>query len=114
MPSLPWSAQVVEASKLVDSPVAKLVFGVVQTLLCAAAIGSFQAVNGSLETIKSQLNTYQTSLALVTQRVESLERTRDARTPLLETLMRDNQKYGYQIEQIQDAIKQGVLNGRPR
>lgn len=103
-----------DVSRIADSALFKLVVPVVQTLLSAAAIGAFTFVIGSLSSINAQLSSYQTSQALLTQRVESLERSMSNSDKLIDTLRIASQRTEFQITQVMDWQKGVVLQSRPK
>lgn len=100
-----------DVSRIADSTAFKVVVPVLQTILSAGAIGAFVYVVGSLSTLQASLNSYQTSQALLTQRVDSLERTREASDKFIDTLRSSDQRQDYQINSISEIVK---TLGRPR
>ncbi|OBY91166.1 hypothetical protein ACKI1H_27070 [Pseudomonas sp. YH-1] len=103
-----------DVSRIADSPLFKLVVPVVQTLLSAAAIGAFTFVIGSLSSINAQLSNYQTSQALLTQRVEALERARDSSDKFIDSLRVEAQESRFKVAQIMEWQKGLVLQTRPK
>ena len=93
-----------DVSRIADSTVFKIVVPVLQTILSAAAIGAFVYVVGSLSTLQASLNAYQTSQALLTQRVDSLERSRD-------TLRSSDQRQDFRLDSLTEMVKSF---GRPK
>lgn len=100
-----------DVSRLADSTAFKVFMPVLQTILSAAAIGAFVYVVGSLSTLQASLNSYQTSQALLSQRVDSLERTREASDKFIDTLRSSDQRQDYRLDSITDIIKN---LGRPK
>lgn len=100
-----------DVSRIADSTVFKIVVPVLQTVLSAAAIGAFVYVVGSLSTLQASLNSYQTSQALLTQRVDSLERTRESSDKFIDTLRTSDQRQDYRLDSITEIIKN---IGRPK
>lgn len=103
-----------DVSRIADSTVFKLVVPVLQTILSAGAIGAFVYVVGSLSALQAQLGTYQTNQALLTQRVDSLERSRDSNDKMVDTLRTSTQRQEYQLNTLADSFKTLVLTGRPK
>ena len=103
-----------DVSRIADSTVFKLVVPVLQTILSAGAIGAFVYVVGSLSALQAQLGTYQTNQALLTQRVESLERSRDSTDKMVDTLRTSSQRQEFQITSMTESFKTLVLTGRPK
>jgi hypothetical protein len=100
-----------DVSRIADSTVFKIVVPVLQTILSAAAIGAFVYVVGSLSTLQASLNAYQTSQALLTQRVDSLERSRDAGDKFIDTLRSSDQRQDYRLDSLTEMVKSF---GRPK
>jgi hypothetical protein len=100
-----------DVSRIADSTVFKIVVPVLQTILSAAAIGAFVYVVGSLSTLQTTLNSYQTSQALLSARVDSLERSRESSDKFIDTLRTSDQKQDYRIDSIAEIIKSF---GRPK
>lgn len=103
-----------DVSRIADSTVFKLVVPVLQTILSAGAIGAFVYVVGSLSALQAQLGTYQTNQALLTQRVESLERSRDSTDKMVDTLRTSAQRQEFQTTSLVESFKTLVLTGRPK
>lgn len=103
-----------DVSKLADSTAFKLIVPVVQTILSGAAIGAFMYVTGSLTSLQTQLSGYQTNQALLTQRVDSLERTRESSDKFIDSLRSSDQRQDFQINALSDNLKNLVLTGRPK
>lgn len=99
---------------IADSTAFKVIVPVMQTLICAGALGAFTYVNSTLTSLQAQLSNYQTNQALALQRLESLERRADANDKIVDTLRSTSQGQGYQIAAILESIKNGVLSGRPK
>jgi hypothetical protein len=100
-----------DVSRIADSTVFKIVVPVLQTILSAAAIGAFVYVVGSLSTLQASLNAYQTSQALLTQRVDSLERSRDAGDKFIDTLRSSDQRQDFRLDSLTEMVKSF---GRPK
>jgi hypothetical protein len=100
-----------DVSRIADSTVFKIVVPVLQTVLSAAAIGAFVYVVGSLSTLQASLNSYQTSQALLTQRVDSLERSRESGDKFIDTLRTSDQKQDYRLDSLTEMVKNF---GRPK
>lgn len=102
-----------DVSRIADSTVFKIVVPVLQTILSAAAIGAFVFVYvvGSLSTLQASLNAYQTSQALLTQRVDSLERSRDAGDKFIDTLRSSDQRQDFRLDSLTEMVKSF---GRPK
>jgi hypothetical protein len=103
-----------EVSRIADSTAFKVAMPVLQAVLSAGAIGAFVYVVGSLGSIQMQLASYQTSQALISQRIDSLERSRDTDEKLIDGLRISTQKLDYQVGGIVDSLKNFVLTGRPK
>jgi hypothetical protein len=89
-----------EVSKVAENPIMKMVIGIAQALLIAIAIGSYRDISGSLEIIKTTINTFSTSLALMSQDVEGLKRSRDIQQTINETQRTEIQRQGYEITRL--------------
>jgi hypothetical protein len=100
-----------DVSRLADSTAFKLIVPVVQTILSGAAIGAFMYVTGSLTSLQNQLSSYQTNQALLTQRVDSLERTRDTSDKFIDSLRSSDQKQDYRLDSLTEMVKSF---GRPK
>jgi len=100
-----------DVSRIADSTVFKIVVPVLQTVLSAAAIGAFVYVVGSLSALQTTLNSYQTSQALLSARVDSLERSRESGDKFIDTLRSSDQKQDFRIDSLTDFIK---TLGRPK
>jgi allophanate hydrolase subunit 1 len=100
-----------DVSRIADSTVFKIVVPVLQTILSAAAIGAFVYVVGSLSTLQTTLNSYQTSQALLAARVDSLERSRESSDKFIDTLRTSDQRQDFQINSITEILK---TIGRPK
>jgi outer membrane murein-binding lipoprotein Lpp len=100
-----------DVSRIADSTAFKIVVPVLQTILSAAAIGAFVYVVGSLSTLQTTLNSYQTSQALLAARVDSLERTREASDKFIDTLRTSDQRQDYRLDSITEMLKSF---GRPK
>ncbi|SEL85365.1 hypothetical protein SAMN05216604_1407 [Pseudomonas agarici] len=61
-----------------------------------------------------QLAAYQTNQALIGQRVDSLERSRESTDKLVDSLRTSDQRQEYQIGNMGESLKEFVKNGRPR
>lgn len=103
-----------EVSRIADSTVFKVVVPVLQTILSGAAIGAFMYVTGSLTSIQATLSNYQTSQALLTQRIDSLERSRDSTDKFVDTLRTTAMRQEMQITQFTESLKAMALMGRPK
>jgi hypothetical protein len=113
LPSRPFYSgkPMTDVSRIADSTVFKIVVPVLQTILSAAAIGAFVYVVGSLSTLQASLNAYQTSQALLTQRVDSLERSRDAGDKFIDTLRSSDQRQDFRLDSLTEMVKSF---GRPK
>lgn len=100
-----------DVSKIADSTAFKVVMPLLQNLLSAAAIGAFVYVVGALGTLQTTLNNYQTSQALLSARVDSLERSRDSGDKFIDTLRSSDQKQDYRLDSISEILKN---IGRPK
>lgn len=103
-----------DVSRIADSTTFKVVVPVLQTILSAGAIGAFVYVVGSLGSIQVQLASYQTSQALIAQRVDSLERSRESTDKFIDGLRTATQRQDFQITTMGESLKNMVLNGRPK
>jgi len=103
-----------DVSRIADGTMFKIVVPVLQTILSAGAIGAFVYVVGSLSALQNQLAVYQTSSALMAQRVDSLERSRDTMDKFIDGLRSTVQRHDYLILSNGDAIKGLTLQGRPK
>ncbi|NWB92318.1 hypothetical protein [Pseudomonas agarici] len=103
-----------EVSRIADSTAFKVVVPILQTILSAGAIGAFVYVVGSLGSLQMQLAAYQTNQALIGQRVDSLERSRESTDKLVDSLRTSDQRQEYQIGNMGESLKEFVKNGRPR
>jgi len=101
-------------SSIADSTVFKLVIPVVQMVLSAGVIGAFTFVIGAISSLQTQLGNYQTSQALVLQRVDSLERSRDLNVKNIDVLRLNDQKQDFRLDSIADSLKSIVISGRPK
>ena len=99
---------------IADSTAFKVIVPVMQTLICAGALGAFTYVNSTLTSLQAQLSNYQTNQALVLQRVESLERRADANDKIVDVIRVASQRQDFQLTAVIDSIKNGVLSGRPK
>lgn len=100
-----------DVSRIADSTAFKLVVPVVQTILSGGAIGAFMYVTGSLSSLQTQLSGYQTNQALLNQRVDSLERSRESGDKFIDTLRISDQKQDYRLDSITEMLKNF---GRPK
>jgi hypothetical protein len=103
-----------DVSRIADGTMFKIVVPVLQTIMSAGAIGAFVYVVGSLGALQSQLSAYQTSSALMAQRVDSLERSRESTDKFIDGLRSTVQRHDFLILQNSDAIKGLTLQGRPK
>lgn len=103
-----------EVNRIGDSTMFKVVVPVLQTIVSLGAIAAFGYVVSSISSFQAQLSSYQTSQALIAQRVDALERHWDSSDKLIDTLRRDTQGNGSQIGYLADSIKNLVLTGRPK
>ncbi|MEO8640948.1 hypothetical protein [Pseudomonas sp.] len=103
-----------EVSRIADSTTFKVVVPVLQTILSAGAIGAFVYVVGSLGSLQVQLAAYQTSQALIGQRVDSLERSRESTDKFVDSLRTSTQKQEFQINQLGESLKGIAQMGRPK
>ena len=103
-----------DVSRIADSTVFKLVVPVLQTILSAGAIGAFVYVVGSLSALQAQLGTYQTNQALLTQRVDSLERSRESTDKFVDSLRISTQSQEFRINQLGESVKALAQMGRPK
>lgn len=103
-----------DASRIADSTWFKLFVPLLQTLLASVAVGAFMYVYGSIQSMQAQINSYQTNQALITQRVEGLERSRDANDRLVDNLRIDVQENKFRVAQIMEWQKGLVLQTRPK
>lgn len=94
-----------DVNKLADSPVLKVVIGFIQAILVAAAVGAFNSVTSSLESIKTQLGTFQTTIALQGQDIESLKRSRDVQQKQVDDLRLLSQRHEFQLGIISETRK---------
>jgi hypothetical protein len=101
-------------TSIADSTMFKVVVPVLQTIISLAAVGAFTYVVSSLSSIQVQLASYQTSSALIAQRVDSLERSRESTEKFVDGLRSDTQRQGFLIMQNTEALKNLVLTGRPK
>lgn len=102
-----------EVSRIADSTVFKVVVPVLQTILSGAAIGAFMYVTGSLTSIQATLSNYQTSQALLTQRIDSLERSRDSTDKFVDTLRTTAMRQEMQQAQFVESLKGLAQMSRP-
>ncbi len=100
-----------DVSRIADGTMFKIVVPVLQTIMSACAIGAFVYVVGSLGALQSQLSAYQTSSALMAQRVDSLERSRDSGDKFIDTLRSSDQRQDFRLDSITDILKS---LGRPK
>lgn len=103
-----------EVSRIADSTTFKVAVPILQTILSAGAIGAFVYVVGSLGSLQVQLAAYQTSQALIGQRVDSLERSRESTDKFVDSLRTSTQKQEFQINQLGDSLKGLAQMGRPK
>lgn len=103
-----------EVSRIADSMAFKVVVPILQTILSAGAIGAFVYVVGSLGSLQVQLAAYQTNQALIGQRVESLERSRESTDKFVDSLRVSTQRQEFKIEQVVESLRDLVKNGRPK
>lgn len=103
-----------EVSRIADSTAFKVAVPILQTILSAGAIGAFVYVVGSLGSLQVQLAAYQTSQALIGQRVESLERSRESTDKFVDSLRITTQRQEFQINQVGESLRDLVKNGRPK
>lgn len=94
-----------EVTKLAESPVLKVAIGFVQAMLVAAAVGAFNSVTTSLNSIQMQLGMFQTTVALHGQDIESLKISRDQHQKSIDDMRMQVQR---------NEIKIGVLTETPR
>lgn len=98
---------------IADGTMFKIVVPVLQTILSAGAIGAFVYVVGSLGSLQVQLASYQTSQALIGQRVDSLERSRESTDKFVDSLRTSAQRQEFQINQLGESLKGLAQMGRP-
>jgi hypothetical protein len=103
-----------EVSRIADSTTFKVAVPILQTILSAGAIGAFVYVVGSLGSLQVQLANYQTNQALIGQRVDSLERSRESTDKLIDSLRISTQRQDFQINQVGESLKALVQTGRPK
>lgn len=103
-----------EVSRIADSTAFKVAVPILQTILSAGAIGAFVYVVGSLGSLQVQLALYQTNQALIGQRVESLERSRESTDKFVDSLRVSTQRQEFKIEQVVESMRDLVKNGRPK
>lgn len=103
-----------EVSRIADSTAFKVAVPILQTILSAGAIGAFVYVVGSLGSLQVQLALYQTNQALIGQRVESLERSRESTDKFVDSLRITTQRQEFQINQVGESLRDYVKNGRPK
>ena len=103
-----------EVSRIADSTTFKVVVPILQTILSAGAIGAFVYVVGSLGSLQMQLAAYQTNQALIGQRVDSLERSRESTDKLVDSLRVSTQRQEFKIDQVGESLKALVQTGRPK
>lgn len=103
-----------EVSRIADSATFKVAVPILQTILSAGAIGAFVYVVSSLGALQAQLGAYQTNQALIGQRVDSLERSRDSNDKLVDSLRITTQRQEFQINQVGESIKALAQMGRPK
>lgn len=103
-----------EVSRIADSTTFKVAVPILQTILSAGAIGAFVYVVGSLGSLQVQLAAYQTSQALIGQRVDSLERSRESTDKFVDSLRTSTQKQEFQINQLGESLKGIAQMGRPK
>ncbi|MHC8305464.1 hypothetical protein [Pseudomonas sp. PB3P13] len=103
-----------EVSRIADSTTFKVAVPILQTILSAGAIGAFVYVVGSLGSLQVQLAAYQTSQALIGQRVDSLERSRESTDKFVDSLRTSTQKQEFQINQLWEGLKGLAQMGRPK
>lgn len=103
-----------EVSRIADSTTFKVVVPILQTILSAGAIGAFVYVVGSLGSLQMQLAAYQTNQALIGQRVDSLERSRESTDKLVDSLRVNTQRQEFKIDQVGESLKALVQTGRPK
>lgn len=107
-------APMTEVSRIADSTAFKVAVPILQTILSAGAIGAFVYVVGSLGSLQVQLAAYQTSQALIGQRVDSLERSRESTDKFVDSLRVTTQRQEFQINQVGESLRELVKNGRPK
>lgn len=103
-----------EVSRIADSTTFKVAVPILQTILSAGAIGAFVYVVGSLGSLQVQLAAYQTSQALIGQRVDSLERSRESTDKFVDSLRTSTQRQEFQINQLGEGLKGLAQMGRPK
>jgi hypothetical protein len=103
-----------EVSRIADSTTFKVAVPILQTILSAGAIGAFVYVVGSLGSLQMQLAAYQTNQALIGQRVDSLERSRESTDKLVDSLRVSTQRQEFKIDQVGESLKALVQTGRPK
>ena len=99
---------------IADSTTFKVVVPILQTILSAGAIGAFVYVVGSLGSLQVQLATYQTNQALIGQRVDSLERSRESTDKFVDSLRTSTQSQEFRINQLGESLKAIAQMGRPK
>jgi hypothetical protein len=99
---------------IADSATFKVVVPILQTILSAGAIGAFVYVVGSLGSLQAQLGAYQTSQALIGQRVDSLERSRESTDKFVDSLRTATQSQEFRINQMGESLKAFAQMGRPK
>ena len=99
---------------IADSTTFKVAVPILQTILSAGAIGAFVYVVGSLGSLQVQLATYQTNQALIGQRVDSLERSRESTDKFVDSLRTSTQSQEFRINQLGESLKAIAQMGRPK
>ena len=103
-----------EASRIADSTMFKLLAPIVQTIIGLGSIAAFGYVTSSLNSLQTQLSNYQTSQALLIQRVDSLERQASSSEKLVDNNRMTIQGLVYKMDTMNEALKALVTSGRPK
>lgn len=92
----------------------RLVVPIVQTFIGLGSIAAFGYVTSSLNSLQSQLSNYQTSQAVLIQRVDSLERQAASSEKLVDANRMTIQNLVYKVGTLDESLKAFVTSGRPK
>jgi hypothetical protein len=87
---------------------------ILQTVLSAGVIWAFTFVIGSISSFQAQLATQQTTQALTTQKLESVDRRVESNEKLSDATRMTVQRLDIQVAALTDSLKALVVSGRPK
>lgn len=103
-----------DPSRTNEGPVSKFFSPIAQNVMTWVFTGILGYCGLMLSSISNQLSTYQTTQAVMVQRVDGIDRRLDSNEKLTDSNRMTLQGVVYQVNTLNESLKAYVVSGRPK